>query len=445
MPTKPRLAGLALLAASALALTGCATGAAETSSGSLAKLDPDKKISIVFESYNLATAGAWTNTIEGLIADFETEHPNITVIGQGVASDQTTSSVQTQLLAGNPPDVAQLTFDALDYAVTELGAQPLEDLVGSKAIDDHLGGEHPFQERAAVLADWEGKTIGLPYVFSTPVLFYNASAFEAAGVPADVDLSTWDAVKTVATKITAATGKPAINLACAVKGGNWCMQGVFRSNEARVLSEDRSTIEFGEPEAIEAVEMLRDLYDAGVLTNLDQASQTEAFSRGDAVMQLQSSAAQSNYIGAAKAGGWELRAAAMPGFTGKQVVPTNSGSALFMFSTDPQKQAAAWEFMKFLTSEHAYETITTGIGYLPLRTSLTEPGEPLEWYATNPLATANLAQLADLEPWTSYPGNSYTQIDDILATAIEESVFYGKDPAKTMADAQKRAQTLIED
>ena len=44
----------------------------------------------------------------------------------------------------------------------------------------------------------------------------------------------------------------------------------------------------------------------------------------------------------------------------------------------------------------------------------------------------------------SYPGNSYVQVDTILATAIEDSVFYGKDPKSTLADAQKRAQALIE-
>jgi multiple sugar transport system substrate-binding protein len=36
------------------------------------------------------------------------------------------------------------------------------------------------------------------------------------------------------------------------------------------------------------------------------------------------------------------------------------------------------------------------------------------------------------------------QVDDILATAVEDSVFYGKDPATTMSEAQKRAQALIE-
>ncbi len=102
--------------------------------------------------------------------------------------------MQTQLLAGNPPDVAQLTFDTLDFAVNQLGAHSLDSLVGTDAVQEHLAGAHPYHPWAATLGDWEGQTYGMPYVFSTPVLFYNASAFQKAGVPADTDLSTWPRV-----------------------------------------------------------------------------------------------------------------------------------------------------------------------------------------------------------------------------------------------------------
>ena len=447
-----RHAALAVTAATAILLAGCSAAATPTEelTGTIPELGPDQKVEIVFESYNLLQAGAWTDTITGLIEDFEAEYPNITVKAQptqgaGAAGTNTVGSVQTQMLAGNPPDVAQITFDSLDFAVNELGAQPIEKLVGTEAVEEAFGGEHPFHPKAAVLGDWDGVTYGMPYVFSTPVLWYNATAFEAAGIPADVDLSTWDKVKEVAETITAQTGKPAITISCSVKGGNWCLQGMIRSNGGQVLSDDRSTIEFGEADAVGTIEMLRDLFDAGVLANLDSTAQYEAFAKGDSVIQLQTSALQGTFMAAADAGGWELKNTTMPAFGDKQVVPTNSGSALFMFSQDPAKQRAAWELMKFLTSDHAYEKITTGIGYLPLRTSLTEgDGALADWAASNPLVAPNLAQLDDLEPWVSYPGKSYVQVDDILATAVEDSVFYGKDPESTMADAQERAQALIE-
>jgi multiple sugar transport system substrate-binding protein len=454
MRSSKRFPALAALAAGAILMTGCATaaGTEDTSAlaGTIPELSADQDVEIVFESYNLAQAGIWSETINQLIGEFEAEHPNITVKAQptqgGTASLNTVGSVQTQMLAGNAPDIAQITFDSLDFAVNELGAQPIEELVGTEELEAALGGEHPMHPKAAVLGDWDGVTYGMPYVFSTPVLWYNATALEAAGLPADVDLSTWDAVKAAAEQVTEATGKPALTITCAVKGGSWCMQGIFKSNGGAVLSDDRETIEFGSDESIEAVEMLRGLYEDGVLANLDSAAQYEAFARGDSVIQLQTSVMQSTYMAAAEAGGWELKNTVMPGFEDKEVVPTNSGSALFMFSQDPAKQRAAFEFMSFMTSDRAYEVISTGIGYLPLRTGLTEgDGALAEWTAGNPLVAPNLAQLDDLSPWVSYPGDSYVQVDDVLATAIEDAVFYGKDPAKTMTEAAERAQALIEE
>ncbi len=78
-----RTTGLALLSlAAALTVAGCATGATASSSSSdglAPELDPNQEVEIVFESYNLTQAGPWTDTVTGLIADFEAEHPNITV------------------------------------------------------------------------------------------------------------------------------------------------------------------------------------------------------------------------------------------------------------------------------------------------------------------------------------------------------------------------------
>ena len=86
-------------------------------------------------------------------------------------------------------------------------------------------------------------------------------------------------------------------------------------------------------------------------------------------------------LGASKAAGWELRAAAMPAFAGGEAVPTNSGSALFVLSQDPAKQRASWELIKFMTSDHAYTEISSKIGYLPLRTSLTTDPTALKAWA----------------------------------------------------------------
>lgn len=441
----------ALAAAAILALASCSSAA--DGSGSAAsvvpELKPDQQVEIVFESYNLTQKGVWTDTIEQLISEFEAEHPNIKIKAQppqgaAMASGNIVGSVQTQLLAGNPPDVAQISYDALEYMATQIGAKPISDLVSEEELQEAFGGAHPMHERARVLGDWDGKTYGMPYVFSTPVLFYNATALQAAGIEGEPNLKTWDDVEKVAKQVSAKSGKPSFDLACVNKGGAWCMQGIFKSNGAEVLSEDRGSIGFGSTEASATVERFARMEKAGVLRNADLQGQMEGFAKGDTAMAINSSALQGMFMQGAKAGGWELAAAPMPQFPGKEAVPTNSGSALFILSDDPAKQRASWEFIKFMTSDRAYELISSQIGYLPLRTSLTEKGGALyEWVEKNPMVKVNLKQLDRLEPWVSYPGNSYVQVDELLATAIEEVVFYGKPAEPTMQEAAKRAQELI--
>lgn len=443
-----RVIPAAVLAATAtIVLASCSAG--DTAHAEVAELSDDQQVEIVFESYNLAQSGPWADAFNLLIDEFEEANPNISVVGQapqgsGDASTNAVSSVQTQVLAGDPPDIAQMTFDALEFTATQLGAKPLSDIVSADELEEAFEGEYPMHERARTLTDWDGKTVGMPFVFSTPVLFINEDMLAEAGVT-DPDLSTWDSVEEVAAQVTAHTGKPSIDVGCVMKGGGWCMQGLFKSNGAQVLSDDRGTIEFGSDQAVDTVEHFREMYDAGVLRNVDMATVMEGLPREDVAMTLYTSAVQGMFMQAADEGGWTLNAAPMPAFGDQEAVPTNSGSALFVLSEEPEKQRASWEFIRFMSSARAYEVISSQIGYLPLRTGLIEEGGPLyDWAQENPLIQPNIEQLDRLQPWVSFPGNSYAQVDVLMAEAIEESVYYGGDAATALPEAASRAQELIE-
>ncbi|WP_047224388.1 ABC transporter substrate-binding protein [Frankia coriariae] len=446
-------AGLTLVAALA---TACATsssapaGTAAGTSGTIPELSPDQKVSIVFESYNLTSTGTWKPVIEGLLADFHTAHPNITVKGQppqGVTGTSTdyVSSVKNQILAGNPPDVAQITFNALRFAAGSLGAQPFDTLVGRDAVQANFGGDHPFAPTARTLGDVDGRTYAVPYVFSTPILWFNRTLFARAGLDPANPPKTWAEVRTAALAIRERTGTDGIVVDCLTKAaGDWCFQSLVRSAGGRVLSADGSRLSFADAPAVEAVSMAADLVRSGVMPNLDQQQAFKAFSSGQLGMILETSALQGQFMTGAKANGWELDATSEPSFGSKPVVPTNSGSGLAVFSRDPAKQRAAWELIKFLTSDHAYTQISSRIGYLPLRTGLVDDPNGLQgWAKANPLIRPNLDQLTRLQPWESFPGDNYLQIGDAMMTAVEGAVFSGKDPASTLADAQKQAATLM--
>jgi multiple sugar transport system substrate-binding protein len=452
---KRSLALPAALTAAALALTACGLGSTApppaAATGPVPELGPDQQVSIVLESYNFGQAGAWSDTFTALLDTFHQQHPNITVTGQkpqGSSSNpanDTVSSVQAQLATGNPPDVAQLGFSDLDFTVTQLGAKPLDDLVGADAVAANFDDGHPFAPKARDLADYDGKTYGIPFVFSTPVLFYNATLFQQAGLDPANPPTTWDEVKAAGQRIAQATGKDGVYVDCVTETAkDWCLQSIVRSNGGRVLSTDRTRLEFADPPAVEAVTMLQDLVTSGASPKLSQQQGVEGFARGDIGMILESSALQGTFAKGAQGGGWELRGTGTPAFAGKPAVPTNSGAALFVLSNDPAKQRAAWELIRFLTSDQAYQQISSKIGYLPLRPGLVDdPAALQDWAAKNPLVRTNLQQMDVMEPWVSFPGNDYLQIRDGMMQAVEEVVLQGADPQPTLTAAAQRQSPLL--
>ncbi len=398
-------------------------------------------VNIVFESYNLAGAGVGKEGTQQLIDEFNAAHPNIKVEGRGTSSTDLTAKVQAEVVAGMPPDVMQGVFGDLDFIVNDLKAQAVEDLVPPDELTAYKGGPYPLSPNGLKLAALNGETYGVPYTFSTPTLFYDADIFTAAGLDPNKPPTTWDEVKQDALAIKAKTSKEGIVIGCTES--DWCYQSVVRSNGGRVLSEDRKRATFADPAGVEAVTMWQDLVNSGAHPKLSIADATTAFSAGNLGMFVYTSALQSSFLTASQ-GKWTLRAAKMPAFAGKPVVPTNSGSGLFILAKDPLKQRAAWEFMKFVTSEHGYTIITSKIGYLPLRPGIVDDPQYLKpWADTHPLVQPNLEQLKTLEPWVAFPGPNYRQEVDVMNKAVLQVVYNGASAESTLKGAQDRVQQLL--
>lgn len=421
--------------ASLLALATSAPVLAQTMAASV-----DQPVTIRFYNYNLASAGIGAEATQKLINEFMKANPDVTVEGVPYSSADG-SRIQADIAAGQAVDLVQTVFSDLDFSINNFGAQALEDIAPTDEIKAHLEGMHPNGTKLGVL---NGKTYGLAYTFSTPVLFYNADLFREAGLDPDQAPKTWAEVKDAALAIEDKTDAEGFTAGITGPGAvDWLFQGVVRSNGGEVISRDRTTLKFAEPEAIEAVSMLRDLYDAGAYEQYDSTAAVDAMSSGSLGMYLQTSALQGGLVAGAE-GNFELRSAAMPQFGDKPTRPNNSGSALTIHTTDPLKQRAAWELMKFLTSEHGYTVITSEIGYLPLRPSIVNDEKYLAgWIAEHPLVAPNLEQLDRLEPWDPMPGPNYRQIVKTMMDAVEMAVFGGADVEATLADAQANAQALM--
>jgi multiple sugar transport system substrate-binding protein len=401
----------------------------------LAPLTSDQNVTITFYSYNLASAGIGAQGTEQLISEFEALHPNIDVEGIGVPATEIMPRTQADLAAGNPPDVAQLIFNDLDFIVNNFNATPLEDIVPADEWAAHIAGFHP---RGLPLGQIDGKTYGMAFTFSTPVLYINTTILEEAGIDPATVPATWDEAEEIALQVVENTGKNGLS----IYSPSWIAQALVMSNGGRMLSEDRTTLMFGEAEGQGAMMRLQEMVNSGAHIPAG-VEPIQAFISGQLAMMLNTTAVLSYVQGTFAQSAQVLNMGKMPTYGDQPTVPVNSGSALFILSQDPLKQRAAWDFVKFVTSERGYTIITSQIGYLPLRPAIVNDPEYLgEWIEANPLYLPNLEQLESLTPWVAFPGPNYRQIEQIITEAQNAVIFSNADPA-TLLDAQVRAQALM--
>ncbi|TFF23231.1 ABC transporter substrate-binding protein [Jiella endophytica] len=395
-------------------------------------------VTISFYDYNLASAGLGKEATEKLIAGFMKAHPLIKVDAIAAQSNEILSRVQADLVAGDQPDLAQLVFRDLIYIARDLGAEALEDLAGEE-LAEHARGMAP---KGLDLGKVDGKTYGLAFTFSTPVLFINADLFRAAGLDPENPPRTWDEVRAAGKAIHEKTGKGGFFPgAYGPIDGTFVYQAIAMSNGGMVREGNKLT--FADDGAADAVVMLREAMDEGSHARIDPASHMDTFQAGELGMFLFTSAVMSRFE-KSTAGKFEMRLAKMPSFGDKPTAPTNSGSALFLLSKDPVKQRAAWELMKYLTSKEAYTIITSEIGYLPLRLDIIDDPKYLKGYVeAHPMLQPNLEQLQNLTPNVAFPGPNYRQVENMMKDAVVEAVFGHGDPRAVLKAAQDQAQPLM--
>lgn len=141
-----------------------------------------------------SASGAQEETLQKMIAVFESKNPGIKVDVQLTGYGDYFTTLATKVAGGNAPDVFEMNME--NYLAYMLRGQ-CADL-------SNLGittGNYSAGSIAAVSN--EGKLYAVPASFSTCVLFYNKALFDQAGVSYPTDTWTWADAQAAAEKIRA--------------------------------------------------------------------------------------------------------------------------------------------------------------------------------------------------------------------------------------------------
>ena len=188
------LAASASLLVAASTLAACSNASSSSSDqgeGEGPVEDPSEPVTVSFMS--------WVGndpTMKKFAADFEKEHPNITIEFQNVPAEQASTKLGTAIAGGNPPDVAFVNAsDTADFASRDALVN-LDDYIGRSDVvkpDDYV-------EAFKTFVTYEDSMWGLPIDGETTGLFYRTDLFEQAGIESPPE--TWEEFEATAAELT---------------------------------------------------------------------------------------------------------------------------------------------------------------------------------------------------------------------------------------------------
>ncbi|USB31944.1 sugar ABC transporter substrate-binding protein [Paenibacillus sp. YPG26] len=182
---------LAVLLFSSILLSACSSSDKEkevTPSGEAVQ----EQVELRLGYYSSAQTDA---KMQELVKKFQDSHPNIKVKTESSPYGQFFQKLDTQIAAGNAPDV-WLSDGVLVPKYAERGAlKDLTDLIGKDLKHDEYYGLD-FNK------DTNGKYWGVPQGIQIGVLYYNKDMFDAAKVAYPTTDWTWDDLKAAAEKLT---------------------------------------------------------------------------------------------------------------------------------------------------------------------------------------------------------------------------------------------------
>ncbi|RJE81559.1 sn-glycerol-3-phosphate ABC transporter substrate-binding protein UgpB [Paracoccus sp. JM45] len=303
--------------------------------------------------------------------------------------------------------------------------------------------------------DSEGNMLSMPFNSSTPILYYNKTVFEKAGLDPETPPKTWAEVEEFSKKIIESDAA-----SCGFTTG-W-ISWIQTENFSAWHNQPIGTLENGfggldarlslnGPAQVQHWGNLKKWADEGIFKYGGPVGGDNAapmFYAQDCAMIMNSSASRAGVI--ANATDFELGFGMLPYYDDIEGAPQNSiigGATLWALSgkTD-EEYAATAAFFKYLSTPEVQADWASFSGYLPITAAAGE--QMKEFYAENPGADTGINQITLNEPTANSKGlrfGNYVQIRGIIDEEFEQLLSGDKDAQGALDSVVERGDALLEE
>ena len=394
--------------------------------------------------FPVAVGGKAAKTIEALTSDYVKANPgvNIEAIYAGSYQDTVTKAL-TAARGGKPPQLSVILSVDMFTLIDEDVIVPFDSLIESDEDKAWLKAFYPaFMENSQT----GGKTYGIPFQRSTPVLYWNKDAFKKAGLDPEKAPANWAEMVDFGKKLTLKDDNGNVKQwGVRIPSSGfpyWLFQGLTTQNDVLLANGDGNKTNFDDPKVIEALQYLVDLSKKdGVMAPgiIEWGATPKAFFEGQTAMMWTSTGNLTNVRTNAP---FPFGVAMLPA-NKRRGAPTGGGNFyIFKDSTDEQKKASL-DFVKWITAPEQAARWTIATGYVAPRPDAWETEAMKKYTADFPPALVARDQLEHAVAELSTHENQ--RVTRIFNDALEAAITGAKSPADALKEAQAKADAILKD
>lgn len=391
------------------------------------------------------------------IADaFMAQNPNITVSVSSTSTDYVELFNNALLAAeqGQAPHIVQVE-DSLIQLATD---SDYFHLIGDIATPEQLATLDDLLPTVRAYYTLEGKLVGMPWNASNPILYYNRTMFEQAGLDPDAPPQTFAEVLETCEKIMAQRETLRITACINFPISSWfpeqwmAMQNALFVNNGNGRSARATEVFFTSPEMLRIAQFYRDLREKGFYTYTgrvnDYNGEGITFLSKRTAMTISSTAGLTLFLNFSRTQRFELGTAPLitPGLDADNGVTVGGASVWVTKGHSDAETKAAVDFIFFLTATENDMKWHKGTGYFPIRQSSVERLRAEGWFEQNPpfaIAVNQLLQSRGNVANAGFVVGPSAEVRDALMKGLQSIVDGGESPEAAMAAAKQAADRAL--
>ncbi|MGB4609412.1 MAG: ABC transporter substrate-binding protein [Saccharofermentanales bacterium] len=369
----------------------------KTSEDSGKKSDSGETVQITFWH---AMGGSIGKALEEIVADYNQSQDKVEVVAQYQGTYDDTLTKLRSSAAGSDvnADLVQVFEMGTQFLIDSGLIVPMQDMIDKSKFDTSV-----LEENLLAYYTLNGKLYSMPFNSSTPLMYYNKTAFDDAGI---TDIPTnIEEIKEIADKITGAKSSDSttVQYPMSVDIYGWYMEQWLNKTGKDTFDhgngrEDHATkAAFDENGSmLKVVSMWKDVADSGVMPNNGREGGNAEFVAGTSAITL-ASTANLNQILTEVGGRFEVGTAYFPGIDAEDKAGVSIGGAsLWMIdSGDDTRKDATWDFVQYLVSADVQAKWNVATGYFPVNTGAHDTDVFKENIEKNPQFKTAIDQLHD--------------------------------------------------